>query len=97
MFQSKLPGDPVVLVMGFISVGMILLLSDATYFLFVALFFSIAGLSKGADNLKLYEEQPELYYPSSKKNVADGRHICGFSMLASFVMLIIKGIMYLIH
>ena len=97
MFKHKLPGDPVVLAMGFISFALIFFLADATFFLFAAFFLGVAGISKGADSLKLFDENPELFYERSKKNVSDGRHISGFSMLTSLIMLVYKGIMYLVY
>jgi hypothetical protein len=97
MFKHKLPGDPTVLGMGFFSVAVIFFFADLTFFLFVAFFVGIAGISKGADNLKLYDESPDMFYERSKKNVADGRHISGFAMLTSLIMLIITGIRYLIN
>jgi len=97
MFRSKLPGDPVVLAMGFVSVAVVFFLSEFTFFLFVAFFLGVAGVSKGADSLQLYEANPEMFLENSKKNVSDGRHISGFAMLTSLIMLIISGIRYLIN
>ena len=97
MFKHRLPGDPVVLGMGFFSVALIFFLAEFTFFLFAAFFLGVAGVSKGADNLRLYDENPDLFYEHSKKNVADGRHINGFAMLTALILLIYKGVMYLIN
>lgn len=95
--KHKLPGDPTVLAMGYFSAAIIFFLPEFTFFLFAAFFLGVAGISKGADNLAMFDANPDLFYESSKKNVSDGRHISGFSMLVSLIMLIITGVRHLIN
>jgi hypothetical protein len=97
MIKHKLPGDPAVLGMGITSVLFIFFLSEFILFAFAALGLGFVGVSKAADNLRLFDENPGMFSEKSRKNVSDGRHICGFAALASISILIYKGIMYLIH
>ncbi len=97
IFKHKLPGDPVVLGMGYAGTGAIFLLADFTFFLFVAFALGVAGISKGADSLTLFESNPDLFTVESKKNIDDGRNISGFAMLAALVLLIYKAVVYLIN
>jgi len=97
IFKHKLPGDPAVLGMGYASSAVIFLLADFTFFLFVAFALGVAGISKSADNLKLFDSSPDLFTEQSKKNIDDGRNISGFAMLAALVLLIYKCVIYLIN
>jgi hypothetical protein len=97
VYKHKLPGDPAVIAMGYTSFIIIFFLAQFTFFLFVAFALGVAGISKSADDLTLYEAHPETFSDRSKRNISDGRNISGFSMLAAAVLLIHKGIMYLIN
>ena len=97
IYKHKLPGDPAVLAMGYVSFVIIFFLAEFTFFLFVAFALGVAGFSKSADDLTLYEANPDLFSEGSKRNISDGRNISGFCMLAALVLLIYKGIMYLIN
>ena len=97
MAKAKLPGDPSILIIGFVGVVVVVFTAHKPLPLFVVMFLGLSAVTKGRENLELFENERDFYDPNSKRRVNDGRYINAFVVLICFIILVIKLISYLIH
>jgi len=89
MYQSKLPADPISLVLGIISVVIVLLGCCCGFLVVVSFGLAIAGLVIANKSLREYNHAPENYSYQSKSNVTSGK-------IVSIIGLVLSGLYLLI-
>ena len=96
MYRSKLPADPISLILGIVSLGIVFLGCCCGPFVIVSLGLSIVGLVMASKSLKEFDQNPDAYTYESRNNANLGKIVCIISTVASaiFTIVMLGAFMY---
>ena len=97
MYQSKLPADPISLVLGIISVVIVLLGCCCGFLVVISLGLGIAGLVMANKSLREYDLAPENYSYQSRSNVNTGKIVSIIGLVLSGLYLLIVALWLLVY